>query len=993
MVPTSVPSPRDIANRLPQSADVDLLSGVGAVEQVASLIGGDLDVQLQHWIESAGEDSVSAWRGRGAKPLDLARRWQFEARQNHGALWALTVESCLTVNAAAIAPWLRAHGWTLDDAIRTARTTVAYELGRIPNNVWSQRTETARRLELAGHYFRALRVDAERRGAEPDAQRFSRELSRCVVLSARYSTPGQLELTEAVEALRSLDAKGEREWKNMLRGTLALYDAFNDSRALYVVSQMSIPEEDPEVRLLLAECLVKLAGATQNHERAAAFIARARDLLEKTSIYVLTLEARLAHRTWQVVAERYAEETRSARTRSSARGLSIPFGFRTPGLPTPVLLRHYGHAIIQAIQSTDDSGHHLSRDVLADLCSALARFSDVDQVELLGRAIALREASASQSSLPLFISALRQAEDRFELASVLDDDKMRLRAITDFFSFPSPTTAQRSTQWLLLGSHLRERGPVPQPWKAPPELRAALENGDSAFCLQRAASLVAKSTNLARSPLGGRGKSLAVRGSEYNHEFSMVLKSSEPDASLHDRAVSTNVLRAISDLKEGHRFDVMLEMCSVQSGDSSEQFAVKWYESGTVLSEAIASSPPAQQAELLGRAAEFLALFHARIELAPGAAAGTRRRMRRAELGMWLNRALGTEAGGQAFDAWWNLVEDAPLLVRRDAHPDNWIVSLDGRILAFDFEARTARPALYKLAQLTEDGARLHPTDALVRVSVLDRYCKYAESLGLSFGAASSRVRWYWAGVLARSVRTITDPESTNEQVDGAFETMSVAVSTIGARDTDGVVQPLRDWWERKNGRKTGSGRSISDGQRVRWSRAMSHALRHRSDASLGRAGWMNIDELIELLNSQKHRIDKEALLAVAEARGEHRFEVEGDDIRATHGHSGRINVKLQKSTQPSPELFHATTTDALEPIFERAQGLKRRTRESVHLSSDPDFSRRAAERFAKPVVMLAVNAHRSYIAPSSGSVWVAESVPAPDLSVVPLYRDWRPSG
>lgn len=165
-------------------------------------------------------------------------------------------------------------------------------------------------------------------------------------------------------------------------------------------------------------------------------------------------------------------------------------------------------------------------------------------------------------------------------------------------------------------------------------------------------------------------------------------------------------------------------------------------------------------------------------------------------------------------------------------------------------------------------------------------------------------------------------------------------------------------------------------------SKFLSLILRHRPDLiglQLDAAGWADIEELIRL--SQAHRpLTRESIEAVVAGSDKQRFAIseDGRRIRANQGHSVTVDLGLE-AIAPPDRLFHGTAARFVEHI--RREGLSKRNRHHVHLSTDIDTAMRVGARHGAPVVLVVRTAdmaaaghafHRS-----ANGVWLVDAVPA----------------
>jgi putative RNA 2'-phosphotransferase len=164
----------------------------------------------------------------------------------------------------------------------------------------------------------------------------------------------------------------------------------------------------------------------------------------------------------------------------------------------------------------------------------------------------------------------------------------------------------------------------------------------------------------------------------------------------------------------------------------------------------------------------------------------------------------------------------------------------------------------------------------------------------------------------------------------------------------------------------------------------MSLVLRHRPEAAgitLDANGWVPVAELVAAL-----RITRTELDAVVENNDKSRFAIAtGDDgvdrIRASQGHSRRVDVDLDLEPAEPPEiLFHGTPRTNLPSIM--ANGLRPGTRHHVHLSRDVPTALVVGRRRATDVAVLRVAAAEMAAAGhvfhrSANGVWLTAVVPS----------------
>lgn len=169
----------------------------------------------------------------------------------------------------------------------------------------------------------------------------------------------------------------------------------------------------------------------------------------------------------------------------------------------------------------------------------------------------------------------------------------------------------------------------------------------------------------------------------------------------------------------------------------------------------------------------------------------------------------------------------------------------------------------------------------------------------------------------------------------------------------------------------------------VRTSKFLSLVLRHhpeRIGLSLDPNGWVDIDELLEAARRAGARLDRELLERVVRENDKRRFTISDDGmrIRANQGHSVEVDLELQP-VEPPELLYHGTVARFLTSI--RSHGLRRGSRQHVHLSPDQRTATTVGRRRGEPIVLTvrAGEMHRMGMLfyRSANGVWLTDGVPA----------------
>lgn len=167
-------------------------------------------------------------------------------------------------------------------------------------------------------------------------------------------------------------------------------------------------------------------------------------------------------------------------------------------------------------------------------------------------------------------------------------------------------------------------------------------------------------------------------------------------------------------------------------------------------------------------------------------------------------------------------------------------------------------------------------------------------------------------------------------------------------------------------------------------SHTISQALRHSPQdygLCLDSLGFVQCNELFEALGKCRDEWknltteDIEAAMANSTKR---RFEIVGNKIRATYGHSVP-GVCAGELREPPEFLYHGTTVDAANAIA--TEGLKPMGRNYVHLSSEPSVAQIVAKRHGQNIAILKVKALEAHTNGihfwfCNDTTWNAEYIP-----------------
>jgi putative RNA 2'-phosphotransferase len=165
-------------------------------------------------------------------------------------------------------------------------------------------------------------------------------------------------------------------------------------------------------------------------------------------------------------------------------------------------------------------------------------------------------------------------------------------------------------------------------------------------------------------------------------------------------------------------------------------------------------------------------------------------------------------------------------------------------------------------------------------------------------------------------------------------------------------------------------------------SKILSFVLRHRPETiglALDSEGWCAIDDLIRLANGHGTKLTRESLLEIVATSDKKRFALstDGSRIRASQGHSIRVDLNLQPLTPPQV-LLHGTAKRFESSI--RAHGLVAGSRQYVHLTVDRSNALQVGKRYGKPLLLevealaMSHGGHEFFM--SANGIWLTRAVP-----------------
>lgn len=1006
-----VPSPQELADRsmtLRSRESIDSILGAlrrsfPAVVWLAEQAGVELRTSVIEWVGISGASAVADWVDVGTSGYQLAaRQREVTSSEKMPLLARLVQEEQLSSRASSIASYLRAHRVSLEHCLRRVRNHVATAAYDAAFDASSQRrTVFARTLELARSYLRYVLEADEIEGRDRN-QFLATRFNIATILTARFSSVREVELRTACRSLlESNEAGNGVALTYYLDGCLWLYDAF-DSRESLVDAARKIQAADMTSwhsvawHLNCSDVWTKLADCATTRTARTQFLQRARLALDSVPENVtFTAEENLRYEMQQAFLS--ALEKRSSGGALGCKGVRFPFAFRSSHIAIPEEFFESARDIANRLRRSTHAGEYVYRDVTAELLSYLARDERTgaeESIALLHESIRLRKGAGFQRQLVGNRVGLAQAEDQLLLASRTTDSHVRMIALL-FLASQAKSSSDNATRLTVLAREIEQRGPyVGALLPVDEELALAIRNGDSHALYERAAREATQSHDLTRIALGGRGGVIALRDSSTSLGQTFVFKVIKSSALDRDRARTESLAKRLAAEGLDHRFGVIDHLSTMTpdaaglSGtEEGSLVSVRRYRNGHTLQELIRLGDTDALPRLVSTA-EFLAFIQC--DPASDVVSGVRRSIWETEFGRWLRAVSDIHERSDVFGKWWDIVGSAPMLPRRDAHAMNWLIESGGRLLAVDLESGGWRPFGYELAQLTEDTFALGATDWESRTTILKTYVKHLRQGGITLELNESELETYYAaGILARAVRTLSNPSTTSSDRSSAGNLFGLVAERFTSQPLGELAHELDRAWTKRTGVASDFDlQPLTEPERRRISRAMSHHLRHDESAPVSRDGWIHVEELAEMLNHHGHKVSSSQLLLIAGALGEPRFELDDQEIRASYGHSTR-RVHLQYETKRAPEaLYHATPLGNLSSILEAQAGLTRGTRQWVHMTDSASVALTASHRQGKPVALLSIAARNvNGLVFASGHTWLAPSVPSRELKILTVQQ------
>jgi len=177
----------------------------------------------------------------------------------------------------------------------------------------------------------------------------------------------------------------------------------------------------------------------------------------------------------------------------------------------------------------------------------------------------------------------------------------------------------------------------------------------------------------------------------------------------------------------------------------------------------------------------------------------------------------------------------------------------------------------------------------------------------------------------------------------------------------------------------------MNDDELERLGKIMAGALRHfpeKFNLRMDEHGWVNLYSFIDAVRARSNRfrwLRPHHVEAVVATDPKGRYQITGNELRATYGHS--VDVALDLPTENIPEkLYYPTTNEEVDIILET--GLKPVDRKMVHLSKTIDDARTAGSHRAENPVIVEIDAKKAIekgliIMQAGKTVYLTKDVPA----------------
>jgi putative RNA 2'-phosphotransferase len=180
----------------------------------------------------------------------------------------------------------------------------------------------------------------------------------------------------------------------------------------------------------------------------------------------------------------------------------------------------------------------------------------------------------------------------------------------------------------------------------------------------------------------------------------------------------------------------------------------------------------------------------------------------------------------------------------------------------------------------------------------------------------------------------------------------------------------------------------MNDSEVERLGRTIAGILRHgKFGPNMDDQGFVGMREMIFTIkenNNRMHWLRPHHIVALVETDPKGRYQISGDMVRATYGHSIPLELELPTDDIPA-KLFFPTTSEEVNIILE--MGLLPSDRSMVHLSLTYDDAMRAGKVRVDNPVILEIDADAAFdagyeIGKAGRTVFLAKQIPPECLCI-----------
>lgn len=737
---------------------------------------------------------------------------------------------------------------------------------------------------------------------------------------------------------------------------LRLYETTRDKKYLLDSANTAATylSQHPAAYLIVAETKIRLASITRDARERAKYLDEAREFSDRADVKTQFDQVTRVGLSILISLIAIGEEL-------APQSLNVPYGLLdTYAKTNDLIIRNMldvlldqlrpmwfeGSSLVPAVVSarvlkrlvsaTGSDEERLIDDLhrYVEVTSWIADRPDINQHHEWEAASALLQLGRFTNNLRM----VRTAGDKF-------------RALADGYpSWPLPVIGQARSEEAL------QRFPRVQPTHDLDEL------------WRSAAHRTLYSTQYQRRNLGGRSNASVVDDARGFMATSFVFKEMRSSAAEHESLMMQRLATAIEANGEGGRFAVPRSIVRIPWSDSHDIHVTERSDGRPV-----AALSNDERAARLFDLTEYLALYH-RAAPAPPAAVRTRSHLRR-ELESWLPTLMpGAQAKPLVTEILDVLPDNIPLVLKRDAHAENWLIDNAGKIVAVDLESSRYLPIGYDLAQLIEDGLIL-PAEPVRWSDRLEVWSHYLELLDLSLGERESGDIYSWFALL-RAIWLGTSHGVTKAQSRHA-RSLSELIASLGAEAIRGPASQVAAAL-----RHSSLGERVDDlsvKERINLSKALARLLRHRAPEeglTIDDEGFASLELVASVLGVSELKIRE-----VIDSPDELRFQHLNGKIRALYGHSLPVHLEPIISASTPHTLYHGSNWLALDSLV--IEGIQPMGRTHVHLSTSVNEAITIARRRGSPVVLEIEADNGLNATPVADGLWIAPRVTPDKLRIL----------